>query len=322
MQALGQIIQLGAMTTHTAQSCQTNNSTSIRPKDDDSSVGKLLNLFADADLSRPFAHCEVCHTPTQKDIEILGVKRRVPIACRCRSEAYEREKKEAEQKELMRRLERFKAYSLMDNRFEMSTFENWSHRPDNRDDYILGTKYCENWDTMYANNRGLLLYGKAGNGKTFLSFAIANALYRQGKAVMAISISKLLSIIKDNFDKHGEYGETDVLNTVRDASLLVLDDLGVEYKTAWAYEKLYAIIDTRYRASKPTIITTNFMLDTLRENLATVDMRTRTTDPSERVFSRITEICAFHEVKGASWRISKGAQNKTDLLKELGLSST
>ena len=248
--------------------------------------------------------------------------RRVPIACRCRSEAYERDKKVMEQQDLRRRLERFKAYSLMDNRFEVSTFENWAHRPDNRDDYILGTKYCEHWETMYANNRGLLLYGKAGNGKTFLSFAIANALYKQGKAVMAISISRLLSVIKDSFDKHGDLGEADVLNTVRDASLLVLDDLGVEYKTAWAYEKLYTIIDTRYRANKPTIITTNFSLDALRENLATIDMRTRLTDPSERIFSRITEICAFHEVTGASWRISKGVQNKTALLQELGLSST
>jgi len=281
-----------------------------------------MMIFTDADFSLPFTCCDICHKPTQKDIEILGIMRRVPISCQCRSEANEHVKNRSDEQDLRRRLERFKAYSLMDNRFEVSTFENWIQRSDNRDDYILGTKYCENWNTMYANNRGLLLYGKAGNGKTFLSFAIANALYHQGKAVMAISISKLLSVIKDNFDKHGEFGEADVLNTVKDASLLVLDDLGVEYKTAWAYEKLYAIIDTRYRASKPTIITTNFTLDALRENLATVDLRTRLTDPSERIFSRITEMCAFHEIKGASWRISKGVQNKTALFAELGLPLT
>ena len=245
--------------------------------------------------------------------------RRVPVMCQCSAEKNEREKRESEQRDLIRRLERFQAYSLMDNRFEISTFDNWIHRPDNHDDYILGTKYSENWGTMYANNRGLMLYGKAGSGKTYLSFAIANALYKQGKGVMAISISKLLSIIKDSFDKHGEYGETDVLNTVRDASLLVLDDLGVEYKTAWAYEKFYSIIDTRYRANKPIIITTNFTLDALRENLAIVDLRTKLTDSSERVFNRITEMCAFHEVTGASWRISKGQQNKTALYADLGL---
>ena len=300
--------------TPTAQSCRIRDSA-----DNDSTVGKLMTRFSDADLSQPVTLCNDCHEPTQKDIELLGTVRRVPVVCRCRSEAYEREKKVAEMQDLRRRLERFKAYSLMDNRFEASTFENWTHRPDNHDDYILGTRYCENWDAMFSNNRGLLLYGKAGNGKTYLSFAIANALYKQGKGVMAISISKLLSIIKDSFDKHGEYGETDVLNTVRDASLLVLDDLGVEYKTAWAYEKFYSIIDTRYRANKPIIITTNFALDALRENLAIVDLRTRLTDPSERVFNRITEMCVFHEIVGTSWRITKGAQNKAALFADLGL---
>ena len=300
--------------TPTGQLCRSGDSSIGTPIAD-----RLLNLFSDADFSQPLAVCGNCHDPTEKDMEILGTMRRVPMMCRCKSEAHEREKKEAEQRELRRRLERFKAYSLMDSHFEASTFDNWQHRPDNRNDYILGTKYCEKWDAMYTNNRGLLLYGRSGNGKTYLSFAIANALYRQGKAVMAISISKLLAIIKDSFDKHGELGETDVLNTVRDAALLVLDDLGVEYKTAWAYEKLYAIIDTRYRAAKPTIITTNFSLDALRENLATIDLKTRTTDPSERIFSRITEMCAFYEVKGASWRITKGAQNKAALFAELGL---
>jgi len=296
-----------------AQSCQrkgiSNNDTN----------NKFANIFSDADLNVPLSRCNDCHDLTQKDVELLGVMRRVPVMCKCRAEENEREKRESEQRDLMRRLERFKAYSLMDNRFEASTFENWTHRPDNLDDYILGTKYCEHWETMYSNNRGLLFYGMAGNGKTYLSFAIANALYKQGKAVMAISISKLLSIIKDSFDKHGDCGETDVLNTVRDASLLVLDDLGIEYKTAWAYEKLYAIIDTRYRANKPVIITTNFTLDALRENLAIIDLRTKLTDPSERVFNRITEMCAFHEVVGASWRISRGKQNKVALYADIGL---
>ncbi|MCL2274131.1 MAG: ATP-binding protein [Defluviitaleaceae bacterium] len=298
--------------TPTEHSCRDENS-----PDMGFSVGELLTQITE--FSQPIVCCETCRDPTQKDIELLGVKKRVPVLCRCRTEAYAREKAEAEQRDLRRRLEKFKAYSLMDNRYEASTFKNWEHRPDNRDDYALGTKYCEMWADMYANNRGLMFHGRAGNGKTFLSFAIANAVDKQGKAVMAISISKLLAIIKDSFDKNGELGEIDVLNTVRDACLLVLDDLGVEYKTAWAYEKLYAIIDTRYRTAKPTIITTNYSLDALRENLATIDLRTRITDPSERIFSRITEMCAFHEIKGASWRISKGTRNKAAMFAELGL---
>jgi len=279
-----------------------------------------MTLGSEADENEPLSRCDLCHGHTQKDIEILGAMRRVSVVCRCRRTTYEQEEKAAKLRGLKRRAERFKAYSLMDTRFEASTFENWSHRPDNREDYVLGIKYCKSWDAIYANNRGLLLYGKAGSGKTFLSFAIANTLYEQGKAVMAISISKLLAIIKDSFDMHGEFSETDILNAVMDADLLVLDDMGVEYKTAWSYEKLYAIIDTRYRVARPTIITTNYNLSELRENLATVDIKTRARDPSERIFSRISEMCAFYEVKGASWRISKGTQNKAALFNELGLS--
>ena len=38
--------------------------------------------------------------------------------------------------------------------------------------------------------------------------------------------------------------------------LLVLDDLGTESASAWAREKLFQIIDYRYVAKLPTVITT------------------------------------------------------------------
>ena len=239
--------------------------------------------------------------------------------CRCREERLKYQKSIDEEKNRQIRVNRFKTYSLMDQHFEKSTFENWVHSPDKEDYYNLGKRYCEEWDTMLANNRGILLYGSAGTGKTYLGFAIANELYKQGKAVMAISVSRILTIIKDSFDRHGYMGETEILNTIHEASLLILDDLGVEYKTGWAYEKLYAIIDARYRAGKPLIITTNKSIEELRENLIIIDIRTGELDSSERIFSRIVEMCAFHEITGKSWRIHKGEQNREALYKELGL---
>ena len=286
------------------------------------SLFETISFGANADFTQPLAACENCSDPIQYDVVILGVKRRVPVKCKCRAEAARLEAEADKEKNLRRRLDRFRVYSLMDERFTSSTFENWAYRTDNRDLYDFGKRYCENWETVFANNRGLLLHGKAGNGKTYLSFAIANELYKMGKAVMAISVSRILSAIRDSYDKHGEMGETEIFNTISDASLLILDDIGVEYKTHWAYEKLYAIIDTRYRVNKPTIITTNFDIASLRENLALVDARAGVRDPSERIFNRITEMCAFHEVKGQSWRIQKGEQNKAALYAELGIGGT
>jgi len=215
----------------------------------------------------------------------------------------------------------------MDDRFAESTLANWITREDNRELLKLAQHYCQNWPTMYANNHGLLMHGAAGNGKTFFSFAIANQLYQQGVAVMAISVSRILDIIRDSYNNHGDYGEQEIMRTISEASLLILDDLGVEYKTAWAYEKLYTIIDTRYRAKKPTIITTNLVInkeqniDEVRDSLSIIDARTKHYDTSHRIYNRIVEMCAFFGVKGESWRTIKGEENKKALLNELGRTS-
>jgi len=96
---------------------------------------------------------------------------------------------------------------------------------------------------------------------------------------------------------------------LKNASLLILDDLGAENSTDWAREKIYEIIDSRYRDKKPIIITTNLKLEQLMEKLAGGDRVYRTYD-------RIIEMCTPVEVKGKARRIET-AKAKQKLLKEL-----
>ena len=278
----------------------------------------LITEGAKAKFDEPIACCEKCGDALAKDIVILGKVRRLPRKmCSCRKADAETEEKQEREDTIQKWINRFREYSLTDERFERSTFENWIHAPDKEEYYELGMRYCEKWETMMANNRGLLLYGTAGTGKTYLAFAIANELGKQGKAVMAISISKILDAIKDSYNNFGRDGETEILRTIQEASLLILDDIGVEHKTSWAYEKLYAIIDTRYRASKPVIFTTNKSLEELRTYFTVVDARTGEKDASERIFNRLCEMCAFHEVAGHSWRTQQGKRNKKALYADL-----
>ena len=270
-----------------------------------------------ADTKKPIPLCENCGTPTGKDVELLGRMYRMPLACACKIEQNRIEDERQKALNLQRRLDRFKVYSLMDARFSNCTFENWTRTADNDRLYNICKRYCENWEQVYKSASGLLFYGVPGCGKTYASFAIANELYNKGVAVMAISVSRILAIIKDSFDKHGETSEMEILNTIAEASLLILDDLGTEHQTNWTSRMLYQIIDTRERASKPTIITTNLDKIALRKYLATVDSRKGQLDSAERIFDRIISMCAFEKVTGDSWRIEKGTQNKTQLINKI-----
>jgi DNA replication protein DnaC len=256
----------------------------------------------------------------------MGGIKRMPVGCRCQKEKQreelEREQERAMAKELNRRLEKFRRYSLMNASFEASTFENWQLRDDNRILHDFARRYCEQWDIVKAENYGVLFHGCAGCGKTYAAFAIANELGRHGQTAMAISVSRIFRIIQDSYSRHGDMGsesEIEILNAISDVDLLVLDDLGVENKTHWAYEKLYSLIDARYQAKKPIIITTNFEIDALHENLRIIDRKSGGRDISDRIYNRVLEMCSFIKVKGESWRKQIGEKNKVALWRKLGL---
>ena len=80
-------------------------------------------------------------------------------------------------------------------------------------------------------------------------------------------MSGYLRTIQDSFGKN-DMTETNLLSAVRDADLLFIDDLGSEkLSEEWGKSKLFALIDERYRAGKPILITTNLSLSVLDETL-------------------------------------------------------
>lgn len=175
--------------------------------------------------------------------------------------------------------------------------------------YKLGKNYCENWTEMKEKNMGLLLYGPPGTGKTFLAFCIANELLNNMIPVIAISSIGLLNRIRETYNTWGREGEVEIINNLKNASLLILDDLGAENNTPWSKEKLYEIIDSRHRDRKPCIITTNLTREGLKKKL-TGD------DEIPRTYDRIVEMCHPIQVQGKSKRV-EAAKDKEELLKRL-----
>ena len=102
----------------------------------------------------------------------------------------------------------------------------------------------------------LVLTGGYGSGKTHLAAAIANARRAMGDHnVLFVVVPDLLDHLRATYapDSHVSYDTR--LDQVRNAPLLILDDLGTHSATPWAQEKLYQIFNYRYNARLPTVIT-------------------------------------------------------------------
>jgi len=103
----------------------------------------------------------------------------------------------------------------------------------------------------------LLLSGTYGCGKTHLAAAIANYCLAQGKPVLFLNTPDLLDYLRATYAPSSQTTYDERFEEVRTAPILILDDLGTESPTNWAIEKLYQLLNYRYNARLPTVITTN-----------------------------------------------------------------
>ena len=226
-------------------------------------------------------YCEKCHTPIQCRKQFLGKMRTLPCICRCRQEEMKRQKEEAEAREQMMKIQRLKSTGiqerhLLDWRFEAA---------ENNETIRWAKNYVANWKRVRAENLGLLLWGDVGTGKSFAAACIANALLEQAVPVLMTNFSKILNQMGAMYtEERYQY-----IASFNHYPLLIIDDLGIERSTEYAKEQVYAVIDERYKANLPLIITTNLTINQIRnpENVA-----------DARIYSRVLEMCTPIQVKG------------------------
>lgn len=115
-------------------------------------------------------------------------------------------------------------------------------------------KYAESFS---RSSQSLLLCGKPGLGKTHLSIAIACEAIDKGFDVLYVPFNTLISRLEAMRFGGGSDDFQAGLEPIMASELLVLDDLGCEFSTAFSTSVLYDIINTRQLCSLPTIINTN-----------------------------------------------------------------
>ena len=113
----------------------------------------------------------------------------------------------------------------------------------------------------------LVLSGPSGCGKTHIAAAIANRAIECGRAALFMVVPDLLDHLRAAYRPDSDIAYDEFFEQVRNAPLLLLDDLGTQSATPWAQEKLFQLINHRFNAQLPTVVTTNVPLDKLDERL-------------------------------------------------------
>jgi DNA replication protein DnaC len=121
----------------------------------------------------------------------------------------------------------------------------------------------------------LVMVGASGCGKTHLAAAVANRCLELGVPALFVVVPDLLDHLRAAYRPGAEVTYDQLFEQVRNAPVLILDDLGTQSGTPWAQEKLFQIINHRFNARLPTVITTSLPLNKFDDRL-----RTRLGDPS------------------------------------------
>lgn len=234
--------------------------------------------------------CGKCHT--QKECVLTksdGTARTVRCACECSVAQNAKEAEEKRKRDRLQYLDSMRRTGFPDAEMREWTFAKSDHTDQKNEN--IARRYVANFDAMRSQGTGLLLCGSVGTGKSFLAAAIANELISQGTPCLMTNFSRIISRISEKFG-----GDQKYLDNLNRFDLLIIDDLGSERDTEFTWEKVMNVVDARYRAGLPLIITTNL---TLKDLADPSDIR------RQRVFSRLKEMCIFLEADGADRRNKK-----------------
>jgi DNA replication protein DnaC len=233
--------------------------------------------------------CLLCDDTGWKPIEVNGTRR--VVRCDCWRE-----------RTIGDRLSK----ALIPTRYKNCTLE--SLRPYNeslRQGVVRARRFIDEYPVV---ERGLLLLGLAGVGKTHIAVGTLKEIVRKtGATAIFYDTRDLLRTIRGTYDPVARASEVSILRPVMDAELLVLDDLGAERPTDWVEETMNLIVNTRYNERRATIFTSNYLdipdIEDPNSLLSRIGFRMR---------SRLHEMCSIVEIDAGDYRDTNKPLNATD----------
>lgn len=253
----------------------------------------------------PLKRCPTCGDLIEREIDLplfdgsgKTFKRTVHVMCSCEKEKQEAFSRRMQLEAEQRKVANLRRLSLLDDNKECSNarFSTYEVDQDNQRQFNIAQRYVQHFAEMLEQRQGLLFWGTVGTGKSYTAAAIANELLDRTVSVVMTSFVKLIDELQRQTFSDSEQPYLDRLNQTK---LLIIDDLGAERGTDYALEKVYDIVDSRYRDGKPVIFTTNLTMQQMKESS---DIR------YTRIYDRIFEMCYPVKFSGLSRRKRKAAE--------------
>lgn len=242
--------------------------------------------------NKPINTCNICGEATEY---VAPVPKNNPIGylrlhrpCKCERETAEAERIFDEHNKKMERARDIVDAGYLDEKYALPSFDKDDGR--NEEQTAFFKLYCENWKDNKADNIGFYLFGSTDMGKTYLACSVAN--YIRIEVGDYVLCGKSTDYISEMLNDYGKNAST-LLYKVRRYPLMVVDDLGTEINNERNMSALEQIIDARYRAGKPLIITSNFTPKQLYSNGGELE---------DRIKSRISGMCKPKKIEGPNRR--------------------
>ena len=159
------------------------------------------------------------------------------------------------------RLGRLLEDSMLKRRFVEKSFENFSLYGEHQDRQVKILAYAKTFADDFARHRDagtwLLFVGNTGTGKGHLCAAIINRIIQAGWSALFTKTPRILREIKETFNRDAEVTQSEILRRMGELDLLVIDEVGVQFGTDTERMILYEVLDLRYEAMLPVILTSN-----------------------------------------------------------------